>query len=95
MENEMSSYVKSAFEADARFDQYDRKGTLIDGSSLGGANSVTGFFGTGAIHNNGFKTATGKPSDALFEERAMLDVNFEFAEDAPQDAYRLLVRTQY
>jgi len=90
----MSSDVKAAFEANGGLDQYDREGALIDRSSLGSANSVTGLFGIGAIHNNGFIAATGEPSDAIFEERAMFDFNFELAEDAPQNPYRLLVRTQ-
>ncbi|MFZ3265385.1 MAG: hypothetical protein WA172_15380 [Terriglobales bacterium] len=89
----MSAHLKAAFESDVSLDQDDRKGTLVHRGGFGSAQNVTGFLGIGTIHDDGFVSLTGKPSNGILRVGAMVDADFEVAEDTTQDTDRSLVGT--
>ena len=90
----MGAQFESALESDGRFHQYDRQSPLVDGCGFGRSQQVARVFPVGRICNDGFETLACDPANGVVHAIAVLDVNFQVAKNAAQDAHRLLVRTQ-
>ena len=94
VEDEMGPHFEAALESDRRFHQHDREGSLVDGSGFGCPQHAARFLRIRPIYDDGFETLAGDPADGIVRGGAMLDVNFQVAEDPAQDAHRLFVGTQ-
>jgi len=90
----MGPYFEATFESDGRFHQHDPEGPAVDGRGFGSPQYAAGFFHIRPVYDDSFETLAGDPADGIVRARAMLDVNFQVAEDPAQDAHRLFVRTQ-
>jgi hypothetical protein len=94
VQNEMGSHVEAAFEADGRFHKHDAQGPLIDRGRFSTTEDVASFFGIHTIDDNGFEALAGDEANGVIAGGAMFDVNFEVAEDPPEDTNCLFVGTQ-
>jgi hypothetical protein len=94
VEDEMGPHFETALEPDGSFHQHDPEGSLVDGSGFGSPEHAAGFLRIRPIYDDGFETLTGNLADGIVRGAAMLDVNFQVAQDPAQDARRLFVGTQ-
>src|SRR5208282_1897108 len=93
VQDEMRPHLETALESDGRLHQYDGESPLVDGSGFGSLQHTASFW-IRRIYDDGFETLAGDPADGIVRGRAMLDANFQVAEDPAQDANRLFVRTE-
>ena len=94
VQDEMGPHFETALESDGRFHQHDPESSAVDGRGFGSPQYAAGFFHVRPVDDDGFETLAGDPADGIVRGGAMLDVNFQVAEDPAQDAHRLFVRTQ-
>ena len=87
----MSAYFEAALESESRVNQDDPDGALIGRSSLCGPQYAAGLLRTGAIHNDGFETLAGEFANGGVSGVTVLDCDLKLAENAAQDAHRLLI----
>ncbi len=90
----MGPHFEAALESHGGFHQHDPEGPAVDGRGFGSPQYAAGVLRIRPVHDDGFETLTGDPADGIVPVRAMLDANFQIAEDPAQNAHRLVVRTQ-
>ncbi len=89
----MSTYLEAAFESKSRVNQDDRDGTIVRGSSFCCPQYAAGLRRAGTIHNDGFETLPGEFANGSVSGITMFYGDLKVAEDAAQDAHRLIIGT--
>jgi hypothetical protein len=88
----MGTEVEATFESDGGLNERNREGTLVDGRGLNGTKHISGILGFGTINDNDFVALASDPADPLVGVGAVLDSDFEVAQDAAENPHSLVIR---